>query len=199
MPPGAAATPGAAGGGRPDRRRRARRRVGGARRRRPGRASGARSAASGRRLTHDGRGRNQIVTVGPPFPACSAAARSTRRPCRWPPRRCRGYAISPRSAASEGRPGSAKRRPDRHAQGRRGSGRRRGRRVLPLDGPGAGRVAADGRRAAHPRSSPVELPVGRTSEIHLAPAHRLTLLAVDYPPDDWLAPHVEQSRSRRSD
>lgn len=39
----------------------------------------------------------------------------------------------------------------------------------------------------------------RSSEIHVVPAHGLTLLAVDYPPDDELAARAQQARSRRID
>jgi tRNA pseudouridine38-40 synthase len=37
----------------------------------------------------------------------------------------------------------------------------------------------------------------RSSEIHVAPAHGLTLLAVDYPPADELSLRAEVARSRR--
>ena len=50
---------------------------------------------------------------------------------------------------------------------------------------------------------PIERPAAlqaagmRTSEIHVAPAHGLTLLAVDYPPDAELAARAETARARR--
>jgi tRNA pseudouridine38-40 synthase len=51
---------------------------------------------------------------------------------------------------------------------------------------------------------PVERPAAvlaagqRTSAIHVAPAHGLTLLAVDYPPDAELARRAELTRARRA-
>ena len=39
----------------------------------------------------------------------------------------------------------------------------------------------------------------RTSEIHVAPAHGLTLMAVDYPPDDQLAARAREARATRTD
>ena len=39
----------------------------------------------------------------------------------------------------------------------------------------------------------------RTSAINVAPAHGLTLMAVDYPPDAELASRAEQSRATRAD
>ncbi len=37
----------------------------------------------------------------------------------------------------------------------------------------------------------------RTADIHVAPAHGLTLMAVDYPPDDELALRADATRARR--
>ena len=52
-----------------------------------------------------------------------------------------------------------------------------------------------------PTSRPGELLAAgcRTSEIHVAPAHGLTLMAVDYPPDDQLAARAREARARRTD
>jgi tRNA pseudouridine38-40 synthase len=50
---------------------------------------------------------------------------------------------------------------------------------------------------------PVERPAAvlaaglRTSAIHVAPAHGLTLLSVDYPPDAELSQRAELTRARR--
>src|SRR6476646_8742834 len=50
---------------------------------------------------------------------------------------------------------------------------------------------------------PIERPAAilaagqRTSAIHVAPAHGVTLMAVDYPPDDELAGRAELTRARR--
>jgi tRNA pseudouridine38-40 synthase len=50
-----------------------------------------------------------------------------------------------------------------------------------------------------PTDRPAELLAAgrRSSEIHVAPAHGLTLLAVDYPPDAELAARAELARARR--
>ena len=38
----------------------------------------------------------------------------------------------------------------------------------------------------------------RSSDVHVAPAHGLTLVEVGYPPDDQLAARAEQTRARRA-
>ena len=38
----------------------------------------------------------------------------------------------------------------------------------------------------------------RSSDVHVAPAHGLTLLEVGYPPDDELAARTERTRARRT-
>ena len=38
----------------------------------------------------------------------------------------------------------------------------------------------------------------RSSDVHVAPAHGLTLLEVGYPPDGELAARTEQTRARRT-
>ena len=51
-----------------------------------------------------------------------------------------------------------------------------------------------------PISRPAQLQVAglRSSQIHVAPAHGLTLRAVDYPPDDELAARAQLTRAHRS-
>jgi tRNA pseudouridine38-40 synthase len=51
-----------------------------------------------------------------------------------------------------------------------------------------------------PVSRPAELQAAglRSSQFHVAPAHGLTLMAVDYPPDDELGARAQTTRARRS-
>jgi len=51
-----------------------------------------------------------------------------------------------------------------------------------------------------PVSRPAELQAAglRCSQFHVAPAHGLTLMAVDYPPDDELGARAQTTRARRS-
>jgi tRNA pseudouridine38-40 synthase len=61
---------------------------------------------------------------------------------------------------------------------------------------GALLTVGDGRR-------PVDWPAGllartgRASEVTVAPAHGLTLVAVEYPPEEQYAQRAEQTRQRR--
>jgi tRNA pseudouridine38-40 synthase len=62
---------------------------------------------------------------------------------------------------------------------------------------GALLVVGEGRRV--PEWPAGLLPrVERSSEVPVAPARGLTLVAVDYPPDDRLAARIERTRARRA-
>jgi tRNA pseudouridine38-40 synthase len=61
---------------------------------------------------------------------------------------------------------------------------------------GALLLVGDGR---HPPGWPAEVLRSRTRDSAVAPAHGLTLVGVDYPPDDELAARAEQTRNLRQD
>jgi tRNA pseudouridine38-40 synthase len=59
---------------------------------------------------------------------------------------------------------------------------------------GALLLVGDGRR---PPSWPAEVLSSRVRDSAVAPAHGLTLVGVDYPPEDELAARAEQTRAVR--